>query len=131
MSGECINSGLDVPTLIDKVTLEKTPKGSTYYCYERRGQKNRQCSDIASVATVAEIQAERNGNFQVVADNDKILVVKCSEGGRVYIEKGAQWLRKSAVFFGSIEDLPVERKVNQDKESAARDGCKGQDGPPH
>jgi hypothetical protein len=125
MSGECINSGINVPSLVDKVSREQTPRGSLYYCYVRRGELERLCSDAPSIATVAQMRAERTGDFNVIADNDKILVAKCVEGGRIFVEKGTQWRRKSAIFFGAEE--PVERTISPDKERAARDGCKGLD----
>jgi hypothetical protein len=125
MSGECINSGIDVPSLVDGVTREKTPRGTLYYCYVRRGEHERLCSDAPSMTTVAQLRAERTGDYSVMADNDKILVAKCVEGGRVFVEKDAQWRRKSAIFFGIAD--PVERTISPDKESAARDGCKGLD----
>jgi hypothetical protein len=125
MSGECINSGIDVPSLVDNLSREQTPRGTLYYCYVRREEHERLCSVAPSIATLTQLRAERTGDFKVVADSDTILVAKCLEGGLIYVEKGAQWRRKSAIFFG-IED-PVERTIPADKESAARDGCKGLD----
>lgn len=125
MSGECINSGIEVPSLINRVSKETTSRGSIYYCYVRWGDDARFCSDARSIATVSEIQSERSGDFEVIADNEKVLVAKCTEGGRVYVEKGSQWHRKSAIFFGN--DDPAERAITQDKERAAREGCKGLD----
>lgn len=126
-SGECINSGIDVPSLIDKVSMERTPRGALYYCYVFRGDNERQCSDGEAIATVAQLQANRTGNFRVAVDNDKILVAQCAEGGRVYIEKDAQWRRRSAVFFDGNDATSREHTVNQDKERAVRDGCRGLD----
>jgi hypothetical protein len=125
MSGECINSGIEVPSLIEHVSREQTSHGSFYYCYMRRGQHERLCSDAPSITTVGQLQAERTGDFEVIAENDKVLVARCVEGGRVFVEKGAHWRRVSTIFFGV--DKPLERKVNPDREWAARDGCKGLD----
>lgn len=124
-SGECGNSGIDVPSLVDKVSKERSARGALYYCYVRRGESERACSDANSMATVAQLQAERTGDFAVIADNDKVLVAKCAEGGRVFIEKGKQWRRRSVLFYGVEE--PVARTVAPEKERAARDGCKGLD----
>ncbi|WP_143167503.1 hypothetical protein [Massilia sp. CF038] len=125
VSGECISSGIEVPVLVDKVSRERTSRGSHYYCYVRRGDHERLCSAAPSIATVTQLQGERTGDFTVIADNEKVLVAKCAEGGRVVVEKGKQWRRRSAVFLGVEE--PVEREVPPDKERAVRDGCKGFD----
>jgi hypothetical protein len=126
-SGKCNHSGIDVPALIDKVSTTKTPRGALYYCYVMRGESDRRCSHAEAITTVAQLQTDRTGDFSVVVDNDKLLVAQCAEGGRVYIEKGAQWRRMSAVFFSGIDESPVERKVDQDKERAVSEGCRGLD----
>lgn len=125
MKGQCTNSGIDVPSLLENVARKTTPDGAIYYCYVQRGQDALRCSDARSVATVAQLQAERTGDFHVVADNDKVLAAKCVEGGRVFIEKGKQWRRTSMIFFGA--EGSVQRSVPQDKERVVRDGCKGLD----
>jgi len=125
MSGECINSGIDVPVFIENVTQEKTRHGSPYFCYVRLGEHCRSCSTTSSVKTLAQIQSERTGDFNIVTDNDKLLFAKCKEGGQVYIEKGVQWRRRAQVIFG-LED-PTGRAVAHDQERAVRDGCKGLD----
>jgi hypothetical protein len=122
-SGKCANSGNDVPMLVDKASRKRTPRGSLYYCYARRGEQERACSDARSMTTLAALRAERTGDYGVMTDNDNLLVVKCAEGGHVFVEKGAQWRRTSTVIFDGQE--PVGRIVPANKEHAARDGCKG------
>lgn len=127
MSGECIASAIDVPALIDKVSKKNTPRGALYYCYTLQEENERQCSDSASITTVAQLQGTRTGDFDVLVDNDKVLVAHCAEDGRVFIEKGAQWRRTSTVFYAGIGQPPLAHIVSQDKERAVRDGCRGLD----
>lgn len=77
------------------------------------------------MTTVAQLQVERTGDFEVIADNDSVVTAKCLEGGRVFVEKGKQWRRTSMVFFSAAE--AVQRTVPSDKNRVLREGCQGLD----
>jgi len=124
-SGQCIASGNDVPSLVEKVKEKRTPGGARYYCFVMPGQDEFQCSPAQSMTTVAQLQVERTGDFEVIADNDSVVTAKCLEGGRVFVEKGKQWRRTSMVFFSAAE--AIQRTVPSDKNRALRVGCQGLD----
>ncbi|MCK9684197.1 hypothetical protein [Scleromatobacter humisilvae] len=131
MHGRCGGS-LAFSVAITQVRAVRTRGGHTYRCFHEldlasgAADLGESCTLDAFVTTIAAEVAHRRGDYTVAREDAKRLEARCADGGVVIIEKRADHWDRAAVVFPRRLDPPL-RAVPADRETALRDGCRGDD----